>query len=256
MRVTGQSPGSLPASSRAVKSENLGSQGRGARVTEAISWRIDSTHPKKPETCCGSTSMAVRFQCGGADRNPWLAGALRRRGEPPFAESAISSNWGEYERPVDSPEASGAKGFGGFPEDTLPKCRHRARLGRATRGTSSRESALRFRPASACRAPGQIGQALHAQALGHFPQPGSRGREEPPQQPPAGQLPQPRLPVLRAAAQTLEDHAQLRRDQRLSFAKEPTGVVHQEQVVAQRESLEHPFTRRIEPPSILDRTEP
>src|SRR5271166_1930314 len=30
----------------------------------------------------------------------------------------------------------------------------------------------------------------------------------------------------------------------------------QQQIVAQRESLEHPFTRRIEPPPILDRTEP
>ncbi len=34
------------------------------------------------------------------------------------------------------------------------------------------------------------------------------------------------------------------------------GVIHQNQVIAQRESFEHPFAYRIQPPSILDRTEP
>ncbi len=40
------------------------------------------------------------------------------------------------------------------------------------RGTLSPKAALWFRPASACRAPGQDGQAIHAQAMGHDPQSG------------------------------------------------------------------------------------
>ena len=69
---------------------------------------------------------------------------------------------------------------------------------------------------------------MHAQALGHFPQPRSRRREEPS----PGQFPQPRLPVLHAAAQPLQDRAQFRRDHRLALAEEPTGVVHQQQLGA------------------------
>ena len=38
-------------------------------------------------------------------------------------------------------------------------------------------------------------------------------------------------------------------DHRAARAEEPAGVVHQQQIVAQREALEHPFTRRIELPA-------
>ena len=57
-----------------------------SRVTEAAKWRIDSTCPKTPESSCGSTSLAVRFQCGGADQNHCPAGVLSRHGK-------VTGNW-------------------------------------------------------------------------------------------------------------------------------------------------------------------
>ena len=60
----------------------------------------------------------------------------------------------------------------------------------------------------------------------------------------------------RAAADPLQDLGHFTRDRRLPLAEQPAGVVHQQQVVAQREPLEHPLTRRIQPPPVLDRTEP
>ncbi len=58
------------------------------------------------------------------------------------------------------------------------------------------------------------------------------------------------------APQPLEDPGQLTGDRGFAFAEHPPGVLHQEQVIAQRESFDHPFACRIQPPAILDRTEP
>jgi hypothetical protein len=41
----------------------------------------------------------------------------------------------------------------------------------------------------------------------------------------------------------------------LPLAEQPPGVIDQEQAVAQREPLRHPFPRRIEPLPVLDRAE-
>ena len=43
---------------------------------------------------------------------------------------------------------------------------------------------------------------------------------------------------------------------RFPFAEQPPRVIHQQQVVAQREPFQHPFPRRIQPAPILDGTEP
>src|SRR5271157_1859491 len=94
-----------------------------------------------------------------------------------------------------------------------------------------------FGAASSRRAAAQVRQVVHAQTLGNFPQPGSAGGEETAQQPARGQLPQPRLPVLGVAAQPLEDPGQLTGDRGFARAEQPPGILHQEQVIAQRESL-------------------
>src|SRR5208282_460707 len=76
--------------------------------------------------------------------------------------------------------------------------------------------------------------------LASVSQPGSAGGKETAQQPARGQLLQPRLPVLGVAAQPLEDPGQLTGDHGFALAEQPPGVLHQEQVIAQRESFEHP----------------
>ena len=102
------------------------------------------------------------------------------------------------------------------------------------------------------RAAAQVRQVVHVQTFGDFPQPGSASGEETAEQPARGQLVQPRLPVLGVAAQPLEDAGQFTEDHSLALAKQPTGVLHQEQVIAQRESFHHSFACRIQPPSILE----
>src|SRR5271157_1436051 len=94
--------------------------------------------------------------------------------------------------------------------------------------------------ASSRRAAAQVRQVVDAQTLGDFPQPGSAGGEESAQQPARGQLLQPTLPVLGVAPQPLEDPGQLTGDRGFAFAEHPPGVLHQKQVIAQRESFEHP----------------
>ncbi len=84
---------------------------------------------------------------------------------------------------------------------------------------------------SSRRAAAQVGQAVHAQTIGDFPQPGSAGGEEAAQQPPRGQLLQSRLPVLGVAPEPLEDPVQLSGDQGFARAEQPPGVLHQEQVM-------------------------
>src|SRR5208337_1961412 len=113
-----------------------------------------------------------------------------------------------------------------------------------------------FGAASSRRAAAQVRQVVHAQTLGDFPQPGPAGGEEAGQQPARGQLLQPRLPVFGVAPQPLENPGQLAGDHGFALAEQPPGVFHQEQVIAERESFEHPFACRIQPPSILDRVEP
>src|SRR5271157_1663414 len=98
-----------------------------------------------------------------------------------------------------------------------------------------------FGAASSRRAATQVRQVVHARTLGDFPQSGSAGSEETAQQPACGQLPQPRLPVLGITPQTLEDPGQLTGDHGFALAEQPPGVLHQKQVIAQRESFEHPF---------------
>jgi hypothetical protein len=71
--------------------------------------------------------------------------------------------------------------------------------------------------------------------------PGTAGGEETAQQPACGQLPQPRLPVLGVTFQPLEDPGQLTGDHGFALAEQPPGVLHQQHVIAQRESFEHPF---------------
>ncbi len=105
-----------------------------------------------------------------------------------------------------------------------------------------------------CSSPGS--PCVSRPALGDFSQPGSAGGEEAAQQPACGQLLQPRLPVLRATPQPFENPCQLAGDHGFACAEQPPGVLNQEQVAAQRESLEHTFMCGIKPPSILDRTEP
>jgi hypothetical protein len=79
---------------------------------------------------------------------------------------------------------------------------------------------------------------VHAQALGDFPQPGTAGGEETTQQPARGQLLQSRLPVLGVAPQPLEDPGQLTGDHGFALAEQLPGVLHQEQVIVQRESFD------------------
>jgi hypothetical protein len=110
--------------------------------------------------------------------------------------------------------------------------------------------------ASGCRASGQVGHAPQAQLLGAFFESLPAAREKTAQETTVAQLLQPRLPVIRAAAQTVENLGHFARERRLPLAKKPPGIIHQEQVVAQRESGYHPFTRRTELAPILDRAEP
>ena len=95
------------------------------------------------------------------------------------------------------------------------------------------------------RAAAQVGQVVHAALLRHRTQPLPRDREEPAQQPAAAplELLQPRLPAIRTAADPLQDLGHLVRDRRFPLAKQPPGVVHQQQVIAQREALDHPLAR-------------
>ena len=80
--------------------------------------------------------------------------------------------------------------------------------------------------------------------------------EDSTQQATAAQLRQPSSPSIGRASQPLEDSGQLRRDPSLAVAKKPPGVIDQEEIAPQRESREHPFTRRIEVPPVLDRAQP
>src|SRR5208283_4242156 len=95
-----------------------------------------------------------------------------------------------------------------------------------------------FGAASSRRAAAQVRQVVHAQTLGDFPQPGSAGGKETAQQPARGQLLQPRLPVLGVSPQPLEDTGQLTGDHGFALAEQPPGVLHQEQVIVQRESFD------------------
>ena len=54
------------------------------------------------------------------------------------------------------------------------------------------------------------------------------------------ELLEPRPPAIGAAAQPFEDPGQLGRDRGFAFAKEPAGVVDQQQIASQREAFEHP----------------
>ena len=104
--------------------------------------------------------------------------------------------------------------------------------------------------------PAQVRQVVHAQSRGGFSQTRPAGGKEPAQQRARGQLLQPRVPALRVASQPLEDPRQVGGDRGLALAEESPGVLDQQQVITQRESLDHSFARRIQPPAILDRTEP
>src|SRR5271157_2659862 len=99
--------------------------------------------------------------------------------------------------------------------------------------------------ASSRRAAAQVHQVVHAQTLGDCPQPGSAGGEETAQQPARGQLLQPTLPVLGVTPQPLEDASQLTADHGFVRAEQPPGVLHQEQVIAQQESFDHPCKHRL-----------
>jgi hypothetical protein len=83
---------------------------------------------------------------------------------------------------------------------------------------------LGFRTASSNRTTRQVDQVSDTEAFANFPQLRAAGREETAQQPIPAEPLQPLLPVLRAKIQPLEDAGQLRRDRRLSLAKEPAGV--------------------------------
>ncbi len=108
--------------------------------------------------------------------------------------------------------------------------------------------------ASSRRAATQVHQVVHAETFGNLPQPGSVGGEEAAQQPAGGQPPHPRLPVLDVAPQPLEDPGQFSGDHGFVLSELSPGVLHQVQVIAQRESCDRPFARRIQPRAILDRT--
>jgi hypothetical protein len=80
----------------------------------------------------------------------------------------------------------------------------------------------------------QVDQVPHTEPLADFPQLHSGGRKKKTaQQPTSTELFRPVLPVLGSTAQPLKDPGQLRRDRRLTLAKEPTPVVDQLHVVPQ-----------------------
>ena len=81
----------------------------------------------------------------------------------------------------------------------------------------------------------------HAQAFGHLPQRARAGGEESAEQLTRAEFLQPALPALGIAPQPLKDPGQVRRDRSLSFAKEPPGVIDQEEIASQREPDEHAF---------------
>jgi hypothetical protein len=70
------------------------------------------------------------------------------------------------------------------------------------------------------------------------------------------QLLEPGLPAFGGRPQALENRGHLMRDRRLPQAVQPTRVIDQKQVIAQRETLDHPLTRRAQRPPVLDRAQP
>jgi hypothetical protein len=64
------------------------------------------------------------------------------------------------------------------------------------------------------------------------------------------ELGQPRLPVIGARAQAVENLGHFARHRRLPFAEELPREIYQEKVVAEREPFGYPLTRGIEPPPL------
>ena len=93
------------------------------------------------------------------------------------------------------------------------------------------------------------------QASGHVAQPLPAAREEPAQKTASAQLVQTRLPMIGAAAQAVEDRGHLAPYRCLPLAERAPTIIDEQQVLAERETLRHPFPRRIQPPPVHDRTE-
>jgi hypothetical protein len=82
---------------------------------------------------------------------------------------------------------------------------------------------------------------VHAHAGDDFAQAMSTGGEEKAEHSAVSQFFEPSMPIFRARAQPIEDAGQLGRDHGLGVAKEPAGVIDQEQV-APESMIENPPT--------------
>jgi hypothetical protein len=109
----------------------------------------------------------------------------------------------------------------------------------------------RFRVLSSIGTTRQVDQVPHTEAIGDFPPRRAAGRKESAQQPIQAEPPHPVLPALGATTQPLEDHRQIRRDRRLSLAKEPTGEFDQIDITPQRKPLNYAFRARIQSAEVL-----
>jgi hypothetical protein len=113
-----------------------------------------------------------------------------------------------------------------------------------------------LQPALSRRAAAQVCEVMHSQVCGDFAQALSIGGKESAEQAASLEFLEPGLPGFRACAETFEDPSQLGRDHGFAIAEEPAGVIDQEQVVSQRESAQHPLTRRIQLAAVFDGAEP
>jgi len=88
----------------------------------------------------------------------------------------------------------------------------------------------------------QVVQMMHPALACQLPQPLAIGREVAAQQPRLSkQLLNAMAPNIGAAAQTLQDHRHFAAHPRLALAAQTAGIVHQQQIAAQRKTLQHPF---------------